>query len=315
MNEYKIFLSIIGIVFLQPLLAQSFAPEPEVSGSDAIHKDSSIFIGWANDVLITRGAMNIQDPSLGMTDYGSAIDGNFIADNSVVSLGDGGQAIATFSDVISNGPGPDFAVFENGFANHYMELAFVEVSSDGTNYTRFESISETPTDIQIGNFSFSDCRYLHNLAGKYRVFFGTPFDLEELSGIAGLNINQITHVRIIDVVGSISSDLGSYDSQGNIINDPYPTPFESGGFDLDAIGVIHSTDLQLNELNESIAVFPNPATELIYLQGFPNGKKTISDLNGIVITEFKGDTLSVSDLPAGLYFIRQGIKTVKFIKE
>ena len=32
----------------------------------------------------------------------------------------------------------------------------------------------------------------------------------------------------------------SYDSQGNIINDPFPTPFETGGFDLDAIGVIHS---------------------------------------------------------------------------
>ena len=198
MNKCQVILSIVVIVFLRPVtFGQSFAPEPEEIGSDAIHKDSSIFVGWANDIVITRGPMNIEDPSLGLTNYGVAENGSFIADNNVVSLGDGGQAIATFSEAIGNGPGPDFAIFENGFANHYMELAFVEVSSNGINYSRFESISETPTDVQIDNFSYSDCRYLYNLAGKYRVNFGTPFDLEELSGIAGLDINNITHIRII----------------------------------------------------------------------------------------------------------------------
>ena len=316
MNKYKVFLSIMAILFLQPIIrAQSFAPEPEEASSNAIYKDSSIFIGWANDISITRGPMNILEPSLGLTDYGSAIDGSFIADNNVVSLGDGGQAIATFSEAIGNGPGPDFAIFENGFANHYMELAFVEVSSDGSNYTRFQPISETPTDSQISNFSFSDCRYVHNLAGKYRVYFGTPFDLEELSGIAGLNINHITHIRIIDVVGSISSEIASYDSEGNIINDPYPTPFESGGFDLDAIGIIHGSDLDLNELNQSFTVYPNPTKDLIYLDGFDVGTKYISNLNGLLITTFEGTKYSALNLPAGMYFLSQGVKTVRFIKK
>tara|TARA_B100000524_G_scaffold126036_1_gene62142 strand:- start:11082 stop:12032 length:951 start_codon:yes stop_codon:yes gene_type:complete len=316
MNKCKVIVSVIVIVFLQTItLAQSFAPEPEEMGSDAIYKDSSIFIGWASDISITRGPMNILEPSLGLTNYGSAIDGSFIADNNVISLGDGGQAIATFAEAIVNGPGPDFAVFENGFANHYMELAFVEVSSDGINYSRFESISETPTDVQIDNFSYSDCRYLYNLAGKYRVFFGTPFDLEELSGTAGLDINHITHIKIIDVVGSITPDTGSYDSQGNIINDPYPTPFESGGFDLDAIGVIHSANLHLNELSQNTSVFPNPTKDLIYLHGFDVGTKCISNLNGLLITTFEGTKYSALNLPAGMYFIKQGGKTVRFIKE
>lgn len=316
MNKYKVFLSITVIVFLQPIIrAQSFPPEPEEAGSNAIYKDSSIFIGWANDISITRGPMNILEPSLGLTDYGSAIDGSFIADNNVVSLGDGGQAIAIFSEAIGNGPGPDFAVFENGFANHYMELAFVEVSSDGSNYTRFQPISETPTDTQISNFSFSDCRYVHNLAGKYRVYYGTPFDLEELSDIAGLDINHITHIRIIDVVGSISSEIASYDSEGNIINDPYPTPFESGGFDLDAIGIIHGSDLDLNELNQSFTVYPNPTKDLIYLDGFDVGTKYISNLNGLLITTFEGTKYSALNLPAGMYFLSQGVKTVRFIKK
>ncbi len=55
-----------------------------------------------------------------------------------------------------------------------------------------------------------------------------------------------------DVVGSISSTYGTLDDQNNaifngaygttnqLINDPFPTPFSSSGFDLDAIGVLNA---------------------------------------------------------------------------
>ena len=35
-----------------------------------------------------------------------------------------------------------------------MELAFVEVSSDGVNFFRFDAVSAAPTDVQLTNFSF-----------------------------------------------------------------------------------------------------------------------------------------------------------------
>jgi hypothetical protein len=70
---------------------------------------------------------------------------------------------------------------------------------------------------------------------------GTPFDLDELSGVSALlNIDAVTHVRIIDVVGSLNDLYASRDSLGNKINDPWSTPFASSGFDLDAVGVIHA---------------------------------------------------------------------------
>ena len=62
-----------------------------------------------------------------------------------------------------------------------------------------------------------------------------------LAGTPGLDIQRITHVKVIDVVGSIDPDYASHDSHGNKVNDPWPTPFHTGGFDLDAIGVIHAT--------------------------------------------------------------------------
>lgn len=62
--------------------------------------------------------------------------------------------------------------------------------------------------------------------------------MDELDGISQLlDVNAITQVRLIDVVGSINPAYGSTDALGNLINDPWSTPFATGGFDLDAVGV------------------------------------------------------------------------------
>ena len=318
MNKLTRGFQVIPVLFLMTLsfhsTSQSFEPNPDEAGSNAIYKDSSIIIDWANNIEIERGPKDIQQASEGLVNHGLPSDATSIADNMAVSLGDGGVAIATFAQPIRNGNGPDFAIFENGFANNYMELAFVEVSSDGIQYTRFPSISETPSDIQLDNFSFFDCRFIHNLAGKYRVHYGTPFDLEELEGLPGLDINNIIKIRIIDVIGSISPEIGSQDSQGNIINDPYPTPFESGGFDLDAIGIIHTLNSGIDELSKNLKLFPNPVKDVLNLKGFSDEPKVIINNMGKEIKYFEGNQINISELQEGIYTVRQGIYFVKFIK-
>jgi hypothetical protein len=159
--------------------------------------------------------------------------------NGVVSLGDGGSIVLGFPAPLSDGPGPDFAVFENGFSDGFLELAVVEVSSNGEDFFPFPCYSETQTSVQTGPFDTLDARNLHNLAGKYRAGFGAGFDLEELQGRPGLDVSQVLFIRIRDVVGSLDPDYGTADYLGRMINDPWPTPFESGGFDLDAVGVLH----------------------------------------------------------------------------
>ncbi len=138
-------------------------------------------------------------------------------------------------------------MFENGFSDNFLELGYVEVSSDGTHFARFSSVSATSTAAQIGGFGSLDPTNLYNLAGKYRAGYGTPFDLAELAGTKNLDVNNVQFVRVVDVVGRIDAAPGnpaytpSLDSQGNIINDPYPTAFASGGFDLDGIGVLNAS--------------------------------------------------------------------------
>lgn len=283
---------------------QSFAPLPGEIGSIAMFKDSSSFIAWGTDVLITRGPLNIQNVSLGYADFGIDIDGVGIPDGTaVVSLGDGGEAIITFGLPIINDSGPDFAIFENGFVDNYIELAFVEVSSDGINYFRFPSTSEAPIDVQLTNFSFSDCRYFNNLAGKYRQNYGTPFDLEELVGTAGLDIDNITHVKLIDVVGSIDVNFGTFDTQGNIINDPYPTEFSSCGFDLDAVGVIHQKVVGLDELSTRFNLFPNPTSGIFQFYSATEIEYQIVDAFGNILIESSG----VGNLKVSLEFFSKGV--------
>lgn len=293
-------------------LAQSFAPEPGQPGSTAIHVDSSIILNWASSVEIERGWMDIQNTALGYAAYGSDVDALGLADGQPISLGDGGMATLKFPYGISNGPGPDFAVFENGFADHYMELAHVEVSSDGINFFRFSSVSETPTETQLNNFSFSNCAYLNNLAGKYRVYFGTPFDLEELSGQVGLDIDNVTYVRLIDVVGSIDPGVGTMDSQGNVINDPYPTAFDSGGFDLDAVAVLHEvSSFGLEEVALKAVIFPNPVSEFLYVDKVEMEEWMLSDLYGSVLLQGQSLTeggIDFRSFPAGIYLLNIRVK-------
>jgi hypothetical protein len=187
--------------------------------------------------------LDIANPGGGSASFGSGSEALGPADGNashVVSLGDGGQITLTFDHAITNGPGADLAVFENSFSDTFLELAFVEVSTNGSDFVRFPAVSLTSTTTQVSSFGSLDPANLDNLAGKYRAGYGTPFDLSQVDGLsAAVNVNDIRYVRVLDVVGSINPSFGTHDSLGNLVNDPYPTAFASGGFDLDGVGVIH----------------------------------------------------------------------------
>ncbi len=217
-------------------------------GSLAVACTDPEIAGWATGFTdLVRGFAQIDRPDYGTAGFGVGDHalGPVLRETSddvydVVSLGDGGRVTLTFAEPITDGEGWDFAVFENGFAGSFLELAFVEVSSDGVNFFRFDAYSETQSATQVGSFGVVDPTNLRNLAGKYVGGQGTPFDLSELAGRSPLlDIHAITHVRIVDVVGSIDETHATRDALGRIINEPWPTPFSTGGFDLDGVAVRH----------------------------------------------------------------------------
>jgi hypothetical protein len=265
LKNYRYLIIIISILLQVTSVYGQYAPAAGITGSTAIHKDSTIFIAWGSVCETNRGWINCMDTTLGKVDFGSNENAAGKADGSVVSLGDNGSATLQFTIPVKNGESWDFAVFENSFSDDFLELSYVEVSSDGLKFVKFPCVSLTQTDNQIESFGLLDATKIDNLAGKYRGSYGVPFDLEVLKDSINVNINNITHIRIIDVGGSINPLYASYDSNGNIINDPFPTPFSSGGFDLDAVGIIHNTNSSGISSEEIYKpnVYPNPFNEHI----------------------------------------------------
>jgi len=307
--------------------AQSYAPYADQPGSTAIARNSSVFIGWATGITVVRGPQDITNPTGPLASVGTPSNGmkGGTSGTDVVCLGDGGSAILTFDTPIADGSGFDFAVFENGFQTGgpgfaFLELAFVEVSSDGVNFFRFPSHSETQTDTQVGSFAGIDCRYINNLAGKYTSGYGTPFDLSEIPNNALLDKDNVTHVKIIDVIGTINPAYASYDSKGNKINDPYSTAFPSGGFDLSGVGVINQKTLALEDFNSaSVALYPNPASDVVYFNH--NNKESsivIYDVTGQVVKKLpvaNYTEIIVSDLNTGTYLFEVSTEERKTIKK
>ena len=210
--------------------AGPYAPAVGESGSTAVSMTDSAIVAWATGYTGLSYGTDVDaqwktpEKALGPA-KGDTLD--------IVSLGRGGSIILTFAHPIKNGQGWDFAIFENGFNSSYLELAFVEVSSNGSDFVRFDNDSRTPGPVPAA----LDTTDINGLAGKYQKGYGTPFDLQDLADKPLVNqgtvdITAVTHVKIIDIVG----DGTWFDTDGDIIYDVYPT-FLSAGFDLEAIAV------------------------------------------------------------------------------
>jgi hypothetical protein len=175
---------------------------------------------------------------------------------------------------IRNGRGYDFAVFENAFlaqittdkgsaqGQMLVELAQVEVSTNGRDFARFPSVSLASG--AVGAYGTIEISNVHNLAGKHPnaggTCTGTPFDLAELAGhplvVSGaVDLNDIRYVRLVDVPGSgdFYDDATAcvapgtwpkwtHYSANHPIYDMWPS-WGSGGFDLEAIGVLREQEL------------------------------------------------------------------------
>jgi hypothetical protein len=236
--EHKFF-PIMLIAFLLiggPAMAGPYAPAAGTPGSTAMHMDDAAFVSWATGWENYQVGSNVdakwQTPDLAM---GKAVGDSF----DIVSLGRGGQITLTFDAPITDGAGFDFAVFENSFNDTFLELGYVEVSSNGVDYFRFEndSLTQNPVD----GFGAVDPTDIDGFGGKYQQGYGTPFDLADLAGVSeDLDIYNISHIRILDIIGD-----GTFsDTDGDVIYDPYPT-IQSAGFDLDAIGVVNANSVPI----------------------------------------------------------------------
>jgi hypothetical protein len=276
------------------LLLLAFAAPPASAGPYGDERSglpwtSTLFRAWAADAIHPAHP----DPDSGgfarddqgaATHVGAAVAGrpaDFTLDAAtrhVYSLGNGGRVIVVLPEPIRDGPGPDFAVFENGFTDettlegtlrdgatnsfHFAELAYVEVGSSTSAWARFPcaylgtSVFHNLNNLEENRFASQDVTDLDGLAGKHAIGQGTPFDLAALAtnpAVTGgaVDLRWIRYIRLVDVVG----DGSATDDAGRPIHDPYydfqngyPSPAPAAwtdGFDLRAVGLINLSGLSI----------------------------------------------------------------------
>lgn len=244
----------IGLAFAGGAHAGPFAPAAGQPGSTAVANDSLALVAWASGFLDYLPGPNVS------ADFSTPAQALGVASGvatEVVSLGDSGRITLTFGGAIVNGAGADFAVFENGFSDTFLELAWVEVSSDGTQFFRFPGFSLTANPVNA--FGTIDPTNVEGFAGKYRGGYGMPYDLDLLKTVPGLDVNDVRFVRIVDIKGdgSVSDNYPAIAGGPNPVYDPTPT-VSSGGFDLDGVGVIHFV---------AAAPVPEPGTWWLFAAG------------------------------------------------
>ena len=263
-------------------------PGNDWQGADAQDPNAvlnPIFRGWATEIVSYEPApgLDIQwtDPSSALGQAtGDRLDIVSLGELSAEQIDQGlppGRITLYFDELIRQGKGYDFVVFENGFTSDlsletgsvagemFAEFGYVEVSSNSVDFVRFPAVSLTPE--LTGAYGTVEISNVYNLAGKHPNGTGTPFDLREIVNdpmvVSGLvDVNDIRYVRIVDIPGSgdfydqamLSVDPGTWpdwDFYGDDhpIYDAWPTR-GSGGLDLEAIGVLreqnYSADIDLN---------------------------------------------------------------------
>ncbi|MCK4822506.1 PEP-CTERM sorting domain-containing protein, partial [bacterium] len=166
MKIKALILSIMVTLFLVvtslPAVAGPYAPAAGMAGSTAIHMDDASFVAWATgwqDYVVgsnVDATWQTPDKALGKA-VGTSYD--------IVSLGRGGEITLTFANPMDDGAGSDFAVFENSLNDTFLELGYVEVSSNGTDFFRFAN--DSLTSALVTTYGAVDPTDITGFGGKY----------------------------------------------------------------------------------------------------------------------------------------------------
>ena len=91
-----------------------------------------------------------------------------------------------------------------------------------------------------------------------------------------------------------------------MINDPWPTPFASSGFDLDAVGVIHDlAHFAVSENGEEVvSLYPNPVKDRLTVKAENLQSVEVFNLVGQLVMTSDQPIVNMNDLNQGVYFVR-----------
>lgn len=209
-------------------------------------------------------------------------------ESEILSLGFGGEIIVGISDnLIVDGEGADFTIFENVFENPingrlFKEPAIVSVSKDGVNFTEFPYDFESLEGCAGTHPTYGDADYCDS-----KVSGGDSFDLSEIG------MDSIRYIKIKDITDQIKGQKSHkyFD-------------FSLSGFDLDALVIHNFTAEKISSIEDKMTNNYNINNNVLISQNMSNSIE-IYNINGILVNEFSGlGTFHFRELQNGIYIIK-----------
>jgi hypothetical protein len=144
----------------------------------------------------------------------------------VLSLGQAGGIVLELGSTMTDGPGPDLLVFENAFRGPdgglFKETAIVGASADGVTFIDWPCTTDDPAKVHAG------------CAGIHAVLSSPGNGIDPLDPLAaGGDAFDLADVGLVSARFVRVRDSG--------LN---PSLAPSGGFDLDAVAVVHAEGLE-----------------------------------------------------------------------
>ena len=218
------------------LVTASFPGGAEDPARGALTAEDPRVIGWAEEVTALTLGEGLAEGAARPEEALGVAEGHPVR---ALSLGEGGRVTLRLSTPAADTPGADLGVFENSFNHTFLELGFVEVSSDGHTFARLPSayLGEE----RLGPFGEQPPEQISGLAGSTQGGAAEGLDLASLAGhpaveMGLINPQEINYIRVVDIIG----DGRAHDTLSRPIYDPYPTAL-SAGFDLDGVCALGPT--------------------------------------------------------------------------
>ena len=139
--------------------------------------------------------------------------------------------------------------------------------------------------------------------------------------VVGIDANGVINAQILNLEGQIIDEVAAIDTEIELKGKIGVKCFSNTSY-FDDINYTSYTGIQFHEkFNNTISLFPNPASDIIYLSNCPSDcEYTIADINGRIIKQgnLKENSINVQSIDNGIYFISIGDinkSTIRFSKE
>lgn len=209
------------------------------------------------------------------------------SESEVLSLGmDGEIIVANSENVIIDGEGNDFTIFENAFVNPinqriFAEPGIVSVSKDGINFVEFP-------------YNFAS---LVGCAGTIPTYGDQDYCDSEVSGgnsfdLADIGVDSVRYIRIRDLTVEVAKNQNHkyYD-------------ISLSGFDLDAVVIHNFAAKKISSVEDNSQQYYTIQNQ-IYQSNSHKNKAVIYTLGGEKIAQLIGlEQYNFSNLNLGIYLI------------